>query len=214
MRRQILHILIALTTIAGKACAQSLVVEQIEDLSNGQTQLVVSINEGAATTALQFNLKLPKSVCVDVNSVTLGVASDCHTLNVETLVNGDLLFILYSMDLKTFMNGELLRIPITAGSSEINAIGQIYSIRSARTDAESHTCDDVPFSITISVANSKVGDIDGNGTVNVSDAIDLIGHYVAGTTDELDKSVADVDGNGVINVSDAIEIIDIYINNR
>ena len=65
-----------------------------------------------------------------------------------------------------------------------------------------------------SVANTKVGDLDGNGTVNVSDAIDLIGHYIAGTTDELDAGVADVDGNGTINVSDAIEIIDIYINNR
>ena len=65
-----------------------------------------------------------------------------------------------------------------------------------------------------SVANSKLGDIDGNGIVNVSDAVDLIEHYIAGTVDELDKSVADVDGNGIINVSDAIEIIDIYINNR
>ena len=65
-----------------------------------------------------------------------------------------------------------------------------------------------------SVANSKLGDIDGNGIVNVSDAVDLIEHYIAGTVDELDMSVADVDGNGIINVSDAIEIIDIYINNR
>lgn len=65
-----------------------------------------------------------------------------------------------------------------------------------------------------SVANAKLGDIDGNGTVNISDAVDLIEHYINGTTDELDASVADVDGNGTINVSDAIEIIDIYINDR
>lgn len=58
------------------------------------------------------------------------------------------------------------------------------------------------------------GDIDKNGKINVSDAIDLIGYYLAGTTGLLDARIADLDGNGVINVSDAIEIIDIYLNNK
>ena len=38
--------------------------------------------------------------------------TDGHTLCMETLDNGDLLFILYSMNLNTFKDGELLRIPI------------------------------------------------------------------------------------------------------
>lgn len=59
-----------------------------------------------------------------------------------------------------------------------------------------------------------VGDIDKSGTVNVSDAVDLISHYLNNTTGELKTSVADVDNNKVINVSDAIEIIQIYLNNK
>ena len=64
------------------------------------------------------------------------------------------------------------------------------------------------------IANGKKGDVNGDGSVNVSDAIDLIQAYIGNTTDTLNFSIADVDGNGVINVSDAIEIIDIYINNK
>lgn len=60
----------------------------------------------------------------------------------------------------------------------------------------------------------KKGDVNKDGNVNVSDAVDLIGYYLTNTTDQLDAAIADVDGSGVINVSDAIEIIDMYINNK
>ena len=72
----------------------------------------ISLTGATEMTALQFNLKLPKGVSVDTNNATLGSATDGHTLCIETLDNGDLLFILYSMDLNTFMDGELLRLPI------------------------------------------------------------------------------------------------------
>ena len=53
----------------------------------------------------------------------------------ETLDNGDLLFILYSMDLNRFKDGELLRIPIN-----INGEGtaRLYNVRFADTDAVSY----------------------------------------------------------------------------
>ena len=56
------------------------------------------------------------------------------------------------------------------------------------------------------------GDADGNGTVNISDAIALINTILNGDSSGLDLTAADVDGNGTINISDAIALINIILN--
>jgi len=108
-----------------------------EMLANEAT---ISLTGATEMTALQFNLKLPEGVSVESNNATLGSATDNHTLCIETLDNGDLLFILYSMDLNTFMDGELLRIPIN-GMQDGDA--SLYTIRYANADAVSHEGTDI-----------------------------------------------------------------------
>ena len=147
--KRILHILLALTAIVGSASAQSLLVQPIEVQTGEQTEMVVSLTGGTSATALQFNLKLPEGISANANNTTLGSATDGHTLNVEPLDNGDLLFILYSMDLKTFRDGELLRIPVTAGNSATNATGQLYTVRTATSEAVSHTCSNIQFDVVV-----------------------------------------------------------------
>ncbi len=152
MKYRILNILFALTVIAGSANGQSLSVQPIEAQTGEQAQVIVSLTGGTSATALQFNLKLPDGISVNANSATLGAATDGHVLRVESLDNGDLLFVLYSMDLKTFKNGELLSIPATAGNSATTGTGQLYTVRTAAVsgnDAVSHECDNAQFNVTI-----------------------------------------------------------------
>ena len=158
MIHRILHILIALAAIAGSASAQSLSVQPIEAQTGEQAEVVVSLTGGASATALQFNLKLPEGVSVNANGATLGTATNGHTLSVETLDSGDLLFVLYSMDLNTFTNGELLRIPVTAGNSTTTATGQLSTVRTATVsdeEAVSVPCEDATFSISITSGVQK-----------------------------------------------------------
>lgn len=49
------------------------------------------------------------------------------------------------------------------------------------------------------------GDIDGNGTINVSDVTALI-NKLLGTASYSD-TVCDIDGNGIVNVSDVTALI-------
>ena len=149
MKQRIIYVLTALLAMVSNANAQSLSVQPIEVEVGEQTEMVVSLTGGATATALQFNLQLPEGISVDAYSATLGSATDGHTLNVEPLNNGDLLFILYSMDLKTFKDGELLRIPVTAGNSATNATGQLYTVRTATSEAVSHTCSDTQFDVVV-----------------------------------------------------------------
>ena len=134
MKQQIIHVLIALLAIAGSANAQSL---SFEVQAN---EAKISLAGATEMTALQFNLRLPEGVTIDTDKATLGSATDGHTICIETLDNGDLLFILYSMDLNTFMDGELLRFPI---NGVLEGDANLYTIRYASADAVSHEAEDI-----------------------------------------------------------------------
>lgn len=149
MKQRILHIFIALAVIVGSAQAQTLSVQPVETQAGGQTEVVVNLTGATSMTALQFNLKLPTGLNATTSSTTLGAATDGHTLCVQTLDSGDQLFILYSMDLKTFKDGELLRIPVAAGNEAVEATGKLYTIRTATAEAVSHPCADASFDITV-----------------------------------------------------------------
>jgi hypothetical protein len=179
-------IIITLTAIIVDVSAQSLSVQPIEVHTGKQTEMVVSLTEGASATALQFNLQLPEGVTAETSSATLGSATDGHTLSVQTLDNGDLLFILYSMDLKSFKDGELIRIPVTAGSTETTSNGKLYTVRTATADAVSNTCEEAAFVVTIK-APTAIKSVLSN---------------------EPSKSVYNVNGQQISNTQKGINIVD------
>ena len=149
MNKRIQTILLALAAIVGSANAQNL---SFEVQANEAT---MNISCATNMTALQFCLQLPEGVTIDTSNATLGTATDGHTLCVETLDNGDLLFILYSMDLNTFKDGELLRFPVAA-SGEV----KLYTIRYADTNAVSYAGEETATGIkTLSNSPLKGEDI-------------------------------------------------------
>lgn len=64
------------------------------------------------------------------------------------------------------------------------------------------------------IANTEPGDVDGDGTIDISDKVMLVNHFISGTTSELSKGGADVNGDGVIDITDAVEIVNKYLNTK
>jgi len=205
--KRLFTMIVALAAIIAYASAQTLSVQPIEVQTGEQTEMVVNLTGGTSATALQFNLKLPEGVTAETSSITLGSATDGHTLSVQTLNSGDLLFILYSMDLKPFKDGELLRIPVTAGSTETTSSGKLYTVRTATADAVSNTCEEVSFSATVSGAYVK-GDANGDGTVSVTDVTMTISHILGQTPAGFNKDAVDINRDGSISVTDVTMMID------
>lgn len=52
-----------------------------------------------------------------------------------------------------------------------------------------------------------VGDVDDNGLVNISDAVNLIAYIFAGGTPPVNSDAGDADGNSIVNISDAVTLI-------
>ena len=119
-------------------------------------EATMNISGATNMTALQFCLQLPAGVTIDTSNTTLGSATDGHTLCVETLDNGDQLFILYSMNLNTFKDGELLRIPIN-----INGEGtaKLYNVRFVDTEAVSYAGEETATGIASPKSSPKGKDL-------------------------------------------------------
>lgn len=151
MKRILFFIVIALTSIS--ATGQTLSVDPIEVEAGEQATLVVSVSGIASfgATALQFNLNLPDGVTL-AGSYQLGDATNNHTLSVQTLGNGDHLFVLYSMNLNRFKDGELLRIPVSIGNNAKSGEGSLYTFRTATTDVVSYAHNNTTFTITVTEA--------------------------------------------------------------
>ena len=201
-----------LAMITVNSYAQSLSVVNIEAQTGEETDLVVNLTDGTSMTALQFNLSLPEGMTLAEGDATLGTATNGHTLNVETLDNGDHLFVLYSMDLNPFKDGELLRIPVKVGSTATSFNGKLYTIRTATADAVSHTCEDVEF--TTKVNDFILGDVNDDGTVDISDYIGVANHILGNTPDGFSMEAADVNGDDTIDISDYIGVANIILTGK
>jgi len=205
-------ITIVLVMITANSRAQSLSVANIEAQTGEETELVVSLTEGTSMTALQFNLALPEGMTLAESDVALGAATNGHTLNVETLDNGDHLFVLYSMNLNPFKDGELLRIPVKMGNVATSVNGKLYTIRTATADAVSHTCKNVEF--TTKVNDFVLGDVNDDGTVDISDYIGVANHILGNTPDGFSMEAADVNGDDTIDISDYIGVANIILTGK
>ena len=179
--RKIYILIVLLMVIVSKASAQILSARPIEVHMGGQTEMVVSLSEGTTATALQFNLQLPDGLTANAGNATLGEATDGHTLCIETLNNGDLLFILYSMDLRTFRDGEILHIPVTANTATTTA-GQLNSICVATFSGEnavSHPCASSSFGIIVKPLEDGIDELDASKeTRQENQIIDLSGRWL------------------------------------
>lgn len=58
------------------------------------------------------------------------------------------------------------------------------------------------------------GDANGDGSVDVTDAVAVINAYLSGDSSSINVSVADVNRDGVIDITDAVAIINLYLNNQ
>lgn len=149
MKKRIHTTLVALLALACSATAQSLTVQGIEAEAGEQATLTVNLSGATSMTALQFNLALPEGVTIAQGTPTLGTAANGHTLDVETLNNGDRLFVIYSMDLNTFKNGQLLSIPVTIDDQAKSGEGSLSTVRFATTEAVSNAGTDAKFNVTV-----------------------------------------------------------------
>jgi hypothetical protein len=64
------------------------------------------------------------------------------------------------------------------------------------------------------VQTLKTGDANGDGSVDVTDAVAVINAYLTNDTSSINAGVADINHDGVIDITDAVAIINLYLNSQ
>lgn len=68
-----------------------------------------------------------------------------------------------------------------------------------------------PGSVTTDIDNGLLGDVNGDGVVDMADAISIVNHFLQKPNTSLVETVADVNKDGHIDMADAISIVNIYL---
>ena len=73
---------------------------------------------------------------------------------------------------------------------------------------------DDPASQGGNIQTLDTGDANGDGSVDVTDAVAVINAYLNGDSSSINVGVADVNHDNVIDITDAVAIINLYLNNQ
>ena len=151
MKQRIFNLIAALLFTFVGVNAQTLSVSDSHMDAGWSETITVNISDATEMTALQFNLTLPEGVNLgDIKRhqyITLGEAANSHMYSVKSLSSGDLLIVVYNLNLKTFKDGVLMRIPVNTADDLGESAGRIYNVRTSTVDAVSHECSEATFKV-------------------------------------------------------------------
>ena len=201
--------------------ADNLTVETVK-MSVGETKQVAIVlnNPTRKYAAFQFDLVLPEGISVAKNDKGKFIASlnedriDDHTLNVSETGTNTYRFLSFSMTNTELYgtNGALVYVTLQAsdGISEGNKTATIQSQVFTEVSGEQYKWADKTFQITIGAVGSK-GDVNGDGAVDIADAVCIVNHIVGKANSTFVEAAADVNGDGVVDIADAVKIVNLVV---
>jgi len=68
------------------------------------------------------------------------------------------------------------------------------------------------LSATLTVSNIKLGDVNGDGKITITDAVGIVNHILGNASSNFHPEAADVNGDGGISITDAVRVVNIILN--
>ena len=202
-------------------------IESFED-SPGTTELELSIKmkNSAAIRGFQFDLVLPEGVTpfIEDNEMVYWLNGDrapkksngqfYHSLEVSEQADGSYQFLSGSTQNKTFKgnDGEVVVVMVNIADNiqEDDYPIILKNIKLTETDISNYyQTEEVVSKLTI--VEYEIGDISGDGVVDVSDYIGVANHILGNTPAGFNARAADVNKDNAIDVSDYIGIANIIL---
>ena len=196
-------------------------IEPMEGQCGTQATISLKMKNAAAIRGFQFDLYLPQGVTVVKSSKgkIQGFLSegrlpdeDEHTLTFSEQSDGAIRFLCSSQYEETFTgnDGEIatLKVNIADNMEDGEYPIQLKSMKLTENNI-SNFYETALVQSKLTVSSYVVGDISGDGVVDVSDYTGVANHIHGNTPEGFNAKAADVDGNNVIDVSDYTGIANI-----
>ncbi|MBR6033112.1 MAG: dockerin type I repeat-containing protein [Bacteroidaceae bacterium] len=197
-------------------------LEKMEGFLGSSATLSFKMKNTANIRGFQFDLYLPEGVTpvVKNNRIQAKLSSgrlpedDEHKLALQEQEDGSIRILCNSEYDETFTgnSGEIFTMTVNVAEdmAEGNYPIVMKQMRLSETDID-HYYDTNRVQSTITIMAFMLGDINGDGVVNVSDYIGVANHIMGNTPTSFNISAADVNRDGIVNVSDYIGIANIIL---
>ena len=196
-------------------------IEPMEEMCGTQATISLKMKNTAAIRGFQFDLYLPEGVTVVKSSKgkIQGFLSegrlpdeDEHSLTFSEQADGAIRFLCSSQYDETFTgnDGEIatLRVNIANDMADGDYPLQMKNIKLTETDISKYY--ETPLvKCKLTIKSYTLGDINSDGTVDVSDYTGVANHIHGDTPQGFVVKAGDVDGSGTIDVSDYTGIANI-----
>ena len=186
-------------------------IEDFTFVTTDTSTVNLVLDNETAYTAFQFDLYLPDGLMIVPGSAALtGRQGSDHTLVVNEIAEGVFRLMSYSLGINTFASnsGALVTLEIAAtndfvGTATITLRNVLFT---AVTGVEMPFCDEI-CTVTVT-AQGLIGDVNGDGSVNISDVTALIDYLLSGNASGINLINADANQDSSINISDVTALID------
>lgn len=182
-------------------------------LKGGETTLTICLKNEQATNAYSFDLKLPDGVTA--TSYTLSNRHDGHSASVNYNETKDVYsFAVLSLGSKELKDndGAILTVILnvddnmTIGNYAVKIQNAKYSLPSGSSKVT------MPETISLlSIEDYLKGDVNGDGEVDIADAVCIVNHVVGKATPAFVAAAADVNGDGDVDIADAVRIVNLVV---
>ena len=170
----------------------------------------------------QCDISLPEGLTLELKTNgkpkgTLGerFKDTDHSISSSKLANGDYRFIVTSMDGDVIpgTSGTLFSVTIISDASlaaGTKLTGTVKNIEFNTKDNQKLTFNDESFSVNIR-SSVAIGDVNGDGEVNVGDAVCIVNYVMGKPNSTFTLAAADANNDGVVNMADAIYIVNFVV---
>ena len=180
----------------------------------------VKLKNAETTTSYGFELKLPEGITITTDgdgsfdeSIILSSRNSKHNITTNKLDGNIYKVGVASLSSKSITDNDGLVLTIKAHVQEDMAEGlyqvAMYNPLIVYTNGVKPSVQKTYTTVT--VENYQKGDVDGDGVVDLADAVLVINHYVGKPVTTFIEKAADVDGDGVVDLADAVLIINYYV---
>lgn len=216
MKRTI-FLTLAFVTVLCAAATDRFYIENF-DFGVGKTAVVsIQLDNENTYTAFQTDIYLPEGLTIEqedgeyIFDLTSRKGRD-HNIASQVQVDGSIRVMSYSPSIKAYSgnNGALVTFNVIADADFTGTT----SIMLKNTLFTTTAGIEIPFAdeeCTVTVL--QMGDVNGDGFVNVSDVTALISHILGNEVTPFYKGVAELTDDGLINVADVTTLIAIILSN-
>jgi len=211
MKHTIISLALVLFVALTASARDRLYIENFHIAAGGTLLVPVMLDNDTAYSGLQTVLYLPEGLSLDMegDEYVIGLTErkdNTHVVASNQLANGAIRIFISSNKAKEFSgnSGAIMTLSITASASFADeAVIELKNSVCAEPIGTRHVLADEVCQVTPGL----VGDVNGDGEVNIADVNAVIDLILSGKT----TSNGDVNGDGEVNIADINFVIDLIL---